>query len=404
MIMDILSNTTLSNLISKYKLFSIYNSNNFLIISTQNINPNVIICSNYLNDIYNKVKYFVYENNNNIYKLLFIVPKIIKNTNKYVENIINNNYGLSLMCKYSGSYIVLFSCNNIWYFSMNYQIYLLDKNIHPILYSSLKNVQSTLDNDLCYHLILNDTRLRKIILAKNNNNEELILLKKTYKYTMTENNNITNEFTNIIYYHVSCIDELYYKIIELDNKNKILKKLYYLGFIVKLPNDIYISFNTTLLNNLLEYLPHKNSPPISHLYLYQNNKLNIFLNMLNSFITNEDLIDRINTAFNTLSKEILDIYHLTRNKKNSNLYFSIPPSYKKLLYILHKEYISFNGKQDINLIFDNDKLSLNVSIVYKKLKEIDINLLCSLFIDRSKIMHYEIKNCSDTNIQCYLLK
>jgi hypothetical protein len=70
-----------------------------------------------------------------------------------------------------------------------------------------------------------------------------------------------------------------------------------------------------------------------------------------------------------------------------------------MLYILHKTYMMISNSN-----FDNEKISLNISIVYKKLKEIDVNLLRLLFIERSKIMYYDIKKCSDTNIQCYLLK
>jgi len=402
--MDILLNTTLSQINLKYKLFNINSYDNFTIISTNNINTNVIICIDYLNNIYNKVKYFVYENHNNIYKLLFVVPKVIKNTHNYVKNIINAQNNLEIMCKYGGSYIVLFFVSNKWYFAFNYQIYLLDNNIHPILYNCVKNILPNLDTNICYHLILNDTRLRKNLLAQNDINDELILLKKTYKYIIDDNKckDVCNNFTNVKYYHVSCLDELQYKLIDLDNKNKILKKLYYLGFVINY-NDTYISFDTLLANTLNDFIPYKYSPSLTHIYLYQNNKLNIYLNMLNSFITNDELINRINIAFNTLSKEILDIYHLTRNKKNSNLYFSLPSSYKKFLYILHKTYITFNNSNfDINS--DNEKISLNISIVYKKLKEIDVDLLRLLFIERSKIMYYDIKKCSDTNIQCYLLK
>ena len=82
-------------------------------------------------------------------------------------------------------------------------------------------------------------------------------------------------------------------------------------------------------------------------------------NIDNRVKKNEEIIDnRINNAFNTLSKELLDIYHLTRNKKNSNLYGSLPSSYKKMLYILHKTYMMVSNSN-----FDNEKI--------KKLCEID---------------------------------
>ena len=69
------------------------------------------------------------------------------------------------------------------------------------------------------------------------------MLIQLYKYTKNISE-LCNNFKNVSYYHVSCLDELYYKLIELDNKNKILKKLYYLGFVLE-HNEVYISFNTS---------------------------------------------------------------------------------------------------------------------------------------------------------------
>ena len=379
-------NILLSSTLNQIKLYYINNiiifSNNFLIIKFTTNN-----CT-----ISKRLKYIVYENTeNNIYKPLFFVPKLINNTEEFLNDFVYDFKKLSIIKNHGGSYIILFNSDNCWYFSLNYNIYLFDKNIHPLLYNCLEKHIPNLQKDLCYHIMLNDIRIRKNILPQNETINEIILLKITNKYLLTENNSNTTIKKDKNFY-VSCIDELYFRIDEIDNKNNNLKKLLHFGYIVKISTDFYISFNSNLLNKLKNLFSHKILPKLEYLYLYQNNNLNTFFFLLNSNVSNNDVIDRINNSFNTLSKEILDIYHLTRNKKNSNLYNSLHSSYRKFIYILHNNYKN-----------NYEKASLNINDVYLKLKELSVEHIAELFINRKNILNYKLKNCSDTNIQAYLL-
>jgi len=141
-----------------------------------------------------------------------------------------------------------------------------------------------------------------------------------------------------------------------------------------------------------------------------------------------------------MSREILDIYHMTRNKKNSEIYNFLSQSYRQILYQLHSDYIDQkNGttiefKESIkgfmknetdnfildhhniadNNFFDTDKISISVDNVYTKLKNLDTSLLIDLFKDRDELskkidsLGDEIKNpikeCINTYIQITLLK
>ena len=107
-------------------------------------------------------------------------------------------------------------------------------------------------------------------------------------------------------------------------------------------------------------------------------------------------INRINNSIRTLSKEILNIYHFTRNKQNSVLYNILSNNYKTILYDIHKIFIYFRkneikenkeDKEDIDLNLSN----INVDIIYKYLKKINTDLLINIYIDRTELIK-NIKN------------
>jgi hypothetical protein len=178
-----------------------------------------------------------------------------------------------------------------------------------------------------------------------------------------------------------------------------------------------------------------------HLKLYQTDKLNGFLQYISDTYT--DVVKRINISISTMSREILDIYHMTRKKKNSALYNLLPQSYRQILYQLHSDYITQKNKNtstistntvtDTNFAQyfsdesgssddsnsdhvhdsgDDGKVSISVDNVYTKLKELDTSLLVNLFKDRDELMNTlngtdiglnPIKQCTNTKIQSKLL-
>jgi hypothetical protein len=110
-----------------------------------------------------------------------------------------------------------------------------------------------------------------------------------------------------------------------------------------------------------------------------------------------DIIKRVNFSIKTLSREFLNIYHVTRKKANAELYNILSNNYRTILFDLHKIFIYTRKSEEgvvtkINNIINsdeefNEKKSLNHDIIYKYLKKINIGLLCDIFIDRIELLN-----------------
>lgn len=401
---------------------------NFIIIKTQDISENLRHANNILDIVLHQTKICVIDKTN--YKPLIYTDKPIRhinsdyinNKNSYLKNHIYDeikNFAtkefdrniISIYNNYIGSYIVLFNHDNIWKFLFLNNIYVFNIKNHYILYNHLYEHITKLDKKLCYHLLLVDKRIRNLISYPFDNNY-VVLIKTTEKYTLNENfNNPYDFFTTNKKIYISCMDELNLYIETLDTNNTNMKKIAYKGLIMKVDinmNDsIYIRFDTETYKNLLHIIPKGLSLHEIYLHLYQNDKLSDILRYIND--TSSDIIKRINVSIGTLSREILDIYHMTRNQNNGILYNLLPYSYRQILYYLHSDYI----EQKNNTNPDNIKISIAIEHVYNKLKEIDTKLLVNLYKDRNNLdmcmlnSGYNIKKilkiCIYTQIQSKLL-
>ena len=232
----------------------------------------------------------------------------------------------------------------------------------------------------------------------------------------------TNKFGNIINYvkfekkiYFSCVNELTTSLNVLNNESMSTKILYCCGYCVKIFNasrTFYkpIIINTDIYNHIINCLPNHTNQYVNYLELYQKDKLTEILPYLHKYPTS--VIKRINKSVRTLAKEILNIYHLTRKKQNSQLYESLPNIYRSVLFNLHKIYVnqkydykfSTNNKNsdvdnldnlyDIDLIDDmKEKISISVDIVYTHLKNMNNSELIELFELRNKL----IKKLNDIN-------
>jgi hypothetical protein len=424
----ILTNINVFNYYNNLKNLELIDKKNFLIIKTHNISDNLRHSDDILDRILHQTKICVIDKTN--HKPLLYIDKSIKhhkseytyNKNSYLKSYVydkiqnfNNsefdNRYISIYKNYIGSYIVLFNHNNIWKFLFSDNIYTLTIHNHYILYTQLHTHLDELDKNICYHLILVDSRIRNLISYKYDNNY-IVLIKSTHKYTLRENfNNPYAFFTTNKNIYLSCMDELNLYIETLDKNNTHLKKITHKGVIMKINIDvndsIYIRFDTDTYKNLLHMIPKGLNLNEIYLQLYQNNKLTDILQYIND--TSTDIIKRINTSMGTLSREILDIYHMTRNQNNSTLYNLLPPSYRKILYYIHRTYIEQKNSIDMLIV----KISITVENVYNILKEIDIKLLVNIYKERNllneNILNSEhelkklLKACVHTQIQSKLL-
>lgn len=414
-------------------------TNNFIIIYTNNISENLHHVNKYLNRVLHQFKIAVFDSKS--FLPIFYLEKSINdaeticknNENTYFKSYVYNKLNMfpdgvfdknkiRIHKNYIGSYIVIFNHNGTWYFTYSNNIYELRPSNHPILFQHIHRHINRLDSNLCYHLILVDNRLRKIIPPYCNTNH-IVFIKSTEKYTLIENyKNTYNFFVDNKQIYFSCMDELYFQLEVIDQKNIRSRKIINRGFLMKIKDgnydDICLSFDTKTYKNIISMIPRGLHLHEIHLYFYQTDKLNDFLQHVDDAYN--DMIKRINIAMTTMSREILDIYHMTRQKKNSQLYCLLPHSYRQILYQLHSDYIAHKNNKEINSSNFENKVSVSVDDVYIKLKCIDISLLSELFRDREivikNIAEFEgshthdvidfgnpIKSCTSTTIQSKLL-
>jgi hypothetical protein len=170
----------------------------------------------------------------------------------------------------------------------------------------------------------------------------------------------------------------------------------------------------------------------AHLHLYQRDRLNNILQYTEESDNAALIITRINLAMVTIGREILDMYHLTRNKEHPELFNILEQSYKDIIHKLHGRFIQKKSNTDYNTLntikkgkrsslssinSDYEKVSITTEDVYIMLKNMDTSDLTRLFIDRDRlrdsilsthnknsILSNIIKDCSSTSLQTKLLK
>lgn len=432
----------------------------FIIISTDEICENLRHVDKYLDVVLHQMKLSIFDKNT--FMPICYLDKAIKESetsektqNSYLKNhvydVINNYHDtefdhqmISIYKHHIGSYMIIFNHNNKWYFTLHTNVYELNNNTHPVLFEHIGDNLQVLDKNLCYHIVLIDMRIRRLIVPICERNH-MVLINVTEKYTLNnvDPNMYEDKLNNIfvidkrIYF--SCFDELCLRLEELDVVNTKTKKLINRGYIVKVRmsefDNICISYDTYTYKRLMNMVPSGMTIHEVHLKLYQLDKLSGFLQYIND--SHVDIVKRINISMSTISREILDIYHMTRKKKNSDLYNILPQSYKQLLYQLHSKYISKKNKKENNSMdlygdfresenstdsetceindsenTKNTTLSVSVDNVYTKLKELDTNTLVEIYKDReelikkiqeNKISSNPIKICTTTRIQSKLL-
>jgi L-cysteine desulfidase len=195
------------------------------------------------------------------------------------------------------------------------------------------------------------------------------------------------------------------------------KSLSFGGYFIKIPylfgnKQQYMCcvIRSNLYKHILSILPKNDNKYISYLELYQKNELSDVIVYIHKYPN--DVIRRINMAIRTLSKEILNIYHLTRKKQNIVLYTNLSRGYKKVLFELHKIYVTqkhleISSKQSKNGAQLIEKKSISVDVVYDYLKSINVSDLIQIFKDRTEIINalvdenyklYNIFNLNDIYI------
>ena len=248
---------------------------------------------------------------------------------------------------------------------------------------------SIFDDKLSYHFLLRHNNFRKLGILDNSSSVTLLYVcDKLLKLTDCP---IIENIQPEKKYYFSCLDELQTSLEIINDTDVAHKILSCCGYYVRiLSNDKTSYINCILRTNIYKYiisvLPRRTNMYINYLELYQKNILGDILPYLHKY--SSSVTKRINISIKTLSKEILNIYHLTRQKQNTILYECLSQNYKKVLYDLHKIYV--NQKYGDYIVISaeilKEKKSVSVDIVYNYMKLLTADELLQLFNDRKTLI------------------
>lgn len=407
------------NLCTIYNDYNDYNDYNNIYSDKQEKEKEITI---FKNDSINECNFIVIDKQTLKPIITFLNKKIYnKDIINYVDS--NNLWEMVEVTKYhvNSKHVCLFCKNGIWFLAHSKIIERLQQNTKNMSnicelfleYLNVKGVSLTLlleyskNNTFqfySYHFILKITNLCKFpqnnLRCYDNDINLLWICDDNCELVLKNKNDIIPELLTIPYekkIYFSCFDELQTSLDIMNNEDISSKSIQYGGYFLKILSEDKKIFKCFILrsevyNCILSMIPkHKNQYKF-FLELYQNDKLTDILPFLHKYPA--DVVRRINMSVKTLSKEILNIYHLTRKKQNCDLYEILPSSYRKVLFDLHKIYV--NQKHGDFLVISNellkDKKSISVDIVYTYLKNIKNIDLIKLFDERRKLIVYLEKN------------
>ena len=304
-----------------------------------------------------------------------------------------------------GTYLMVYNHNGKWNISTrrcldsSESVWIKGMSYFDLFWDAV-NGQFTL-NDLnpqyVYHFVLVHYKNRNIVNYSSND----LHFKSVYhiitssKLAMTAVDVLINDkVPRIKHEQFNSFDELKNTIANLSNNNESSYKITCEGYIIKVHDDFgnfrIFKIQTPIYRKLAKIKPNNSNFHQIYLELYQRDQLKNFLPFFERF--NSDTIKRIDNAMKNISKEILDLYHMTRQKKNPEVYNSLSEQYRKIIYGLHGLYIK-NRKTEFddtskNTIFDKKvSRSINVHDVYHYLKNIEPHELRKLFSDRLELLN-----------------
>lgn len=337
---------------------------------------------------------------------------IIYNENA-IEYLLNKNWSNVKVSKcHEGTMMLVYYHNDKWNVTTrrcldaNTSYWIRNKSYGQLFEEARRFNYDDLDKSLCYHFVLVHY-LNKNIVSVGPEEKKLYHVLTTRKYTLEEvdykiecadyEDNITfNSLDHLLYTlnNISVSDE---------NKQVITME----GYIIRYYNEVtgrftVLKIQTGIYKRLMLIKPNNSNLDQIYLELYQKNKLVEFMPYFTNY--GKQVLNRINTSFRQISSEVFNVYHMTRSKKNEELYNRLPNIYKKVLYGLHGLYINENRKNG------NKEMTINVHVVYNYLKNtLEPYELRQLFQERMTMLENNVglefinKNCLSTMTQCVLM-
>ena len=342
------------------------------LIHTSKLNQDLHHSNNLLDFVIHSIDFIVIDDK---YNLLFYVKKNILLNSTNVNTLIDNWKDCNVYTNYIGNYTIFFIHNNTKFYSYKYNIKLFENsNISTF-------INSEIFTDKPVHKIVYYYKNKHIVCFNNHN----IIDKKVY--SLDEKIHNFNNYDDL--------EDEFYKNIKYQEE---YKKLTDAGYIICYKENNYVLLNT-IYSKIINLLPNYTNITKIFLDLYKNDLLNQVINYMS--IYPQDIIKRINLSVKTVSKEYLNIYHLTRKKGNPQLYEKLNMYDKKILYDLHTIFINTRKNEYIINEEFADKKSLNVDIVYKYIKNINIDILEQIYLNRDELMLNTKNILQDKNFKIY---
>jgi hypothetical protein len=328
---------------------------------------------------------------------------------------------------YEGTLIVVFYHNDKWYITtrrcLNSQesTWIRNKSYYEMFMEAMdgKLTFDELNKDYCYHFVLIHHKNKNIVTYSklNRDYKEIFHILTTEKFSLCEIDlEINDKVPLVTKENFENISGLLKELNKQNELDKTYQKItlegyvmrYYLGEVNKSP-FITLKLQTPIYDTIMKLKPNNSNIYQCFLELYQKDKLNDFLPYFTRY--GSEVIKRVHISMQNLSKEILDLYHSTRNKNNTHIYSFLSEQFKKCLFEIHGIYIS-NRKKDFENGVDKKKVgstkAINVFDIYYYLKNIPSNELRQLFYDRMTMINNEElkfinKNCINTMTQSTLM-
>jgi hypothetical protein len=323
---------------------------------------------------------------------------------------------------YEGTLLLVFWHKDKWYVTTRRCINAVDsvwvknRSYRDLFDEAITNkfTLDELNKNYCYHFVLVHHNNRNIVnynFLLGREYKEVFHVMTTEKYTLNEvEHKINDSVRNAEKVTFDSLDKLLEQLQQINandiNNHRITEE----GFVLRVYDGKQFTvykLQTEVYQYLMKLKPNNSNVHQGYLELYQKDKLADYLPYFTKY--NNDIVKRINATMKTLSKELLDLYHCTRQKKSPEVYNILSDTYKKILYELHGLYIN-NRKQDFQENSNNNQesKSINVHDVYYFLKQMSAMDLRNLLLDRMMLLEKDEatfinKNCIYTTTQTMLM-
>lgn len=347
--------------------------------------------------------------------------------NEDAKEFLNGKNWSDVSVKYcfEGTMIVVFFSHDNWYvctrkcLDARKSFWIKDISYYDLFMEAIdgKFALDDLNKDYCYHFIL--------IHHKNKNIVDYSRLGKQYK---TVSLAMTTEKTTLKRIHYRINDKIIYpRVVNFNSLDEVVKELSDIsdgdrhtqqisteGFIIEyFENNVLtlLKLQTPIYKFIADAKPNVSNLEAMFLELYQHDKLGDIIPFFSAQCG--ETVLRIKNAMYTISNELLNIYHCTRNRKNELLYSVLPQSYRTAIYIIHGDYLQKRAKELAKMEnptdMKGDKKSMTVHDVYLCLKKLDGYVLRKIFVDRLTLKENEAfkhmfnHGCYDALLQGRLL-